>query len=67
MNCPDCTENDISEYLAQTDNLWCKFEAEVLNGYLHLVYWCRHCSWHSHKKIDPEFLWDNPFVKEEEE
>ena len=68
MNCPDCfKDNDaMRDYMISTDQLWCEFEADVIDGYLHLVYYCRHCSWHHQKKIDPEPLFNNPYVREEE-
>lgn len=64
MDCPVCIEGPHGEYLASTDQLWCEFEAEVIDGWLETVYYCRKCSWHEHKKFDPQLIHDN---QEEEE
>jgi len=64
MDCPVCLETPHGEYLASTDQLWCEFEAEVIEGWLHTVYYCRRCDWNEQKKYCPQLIHDN---QEEEE
>ena len=56
MNCPKCSDTPEAEYLASTDQLWCEFEAEVINHELHTVYWCRRCDWNQQRTFDPELI-----------
>ena len=65
MNCPECLKTEIGDYLAQTDQLWCEFEAEVIEHELRTIYYCRHCDWHEERKFDPQLLHD--FAQAEEE
>jgi len=56
MNCPQCLAHPMGDIWAASDKLWCEFEAEVIDGYLHTVYWCRQCDFAEQKKFDPEEL-----------
>ena len=66
MNCPSCTEGDVSGYYASTDQLWCEFEAEVVDHCLYTIYYCRHCDWQERKKFDPQLIHDKMKSEEEE-
>lgn len=56
MNCPKCRNSEWGNFLSETDRLWCEFEAEVISGYLHTVYWCKRCDWNQQRKFDPELI-----------
>ena len=61
MNCPKCTIQDLvhnSEYWASTDQLWMEFEAEVIDGWLETVYYCKRCEYNEQKKYDPQRIHD---------
>ena len=66
MNCPKCFAKPSGEYLASTDQLWCEFEAEVIDGTLHTVYYCRRCDWHQEKCFNPELIHLNDWHEAEE-
>jgi len=48
-----------------SDQLWMEFEAEVIDGYLCTVYYCRHCSYNEQKKFDPGIIHDMKLGEEE--
>jgi len=56
MNCPQCQDNDIHGFLHDADQLWMEFEAEVIDNYLHTVFYCRRCDFTQEKKFDPELI-----------
>ena len=56
MNCPQCEEDDVHGYLSATDQLWMEFESDVIDGYLHTVYYCKRCDFSQEKKFDPELI-----------
>jgi len=68
MNCPKChIENfEVRDYLASTDQLWMEFEAEIIDGYLYTLYYCRHCPYNERKKFDPQRIHDMMLCGEEE-
>ena len=56
MNCRKCLKHPMGDIWAASDRLWCIFEAEVIDGWLHTVYYCRHCDWNQQRKFDPEII-----------
>ena len=56
MNCPKCFDTPEGEYLAATDQLWCEFDAQIFDGYLHTAFYCRRCDWSQQNRFDPEVI-----------
>jgi hypothetical protein len=72
MNCPKCEANDVHGFGRDADLLWMDFESDVIDGYLHTVYYCKRCDFNQEKIFDPELIHLNTELgrvvsKEEEE
>jgi len=65
MNCPKCELRDVHGILSQTDQLWCEFDSEIIDGYLQTVFYCRRCDWNNSKRFDPGLIHIGCLVEEE--
>tara|TARA_A100001234_G_C12440876_1_gene306880 strand:- start:200 stop:382 length:183 start_codon:yes stop_codon:yes gene_type:complete len=58
MDCPKCLDKPHGEFYASQDKLWCEFDAQVIDGWLYTVYYCRNCDWNEQKKFCPQVMHD---------